>query len=82
VKGLPKSTARLFATGENIAKVPLAVLSLKVERTVAGSLLEGLLCHVLGRDVCFTIREIIYSNLDELSQPDGGGEKFAVREND
>ena len=53
---------------------------MKEERTVAGSVFEGLLCYALGRDVSFTDREIIDSNLDELSQPNGDGEKFAVRE--
>lgn len=50
-----------------------------VDRLTAGSLFEGLLCYALG-DVSFTDREIIKSNLDELSRPNGNGEKFAVRE--
>ena len=53
---------------------------MKEERTVAGSLFEGLLCYALGRDVSFTDREIIKTNLDDLSQPNVDGEKFAVRE--
>ena len=53
---------------------------MKEERTVAASLFEGLLCYALGRDVSFMDREIINSNLEELSQPGGDGQKFAVRE--
>ena len=53
---------------------------MKEERTVASSVFEGLLCYALGRDVSFADREIIRTNLDDLSQPHGDGEKFAVRE--
>ncbi len=65
-------------TFEDVQGLKAALM--KEERTVAGSVFEGLLCYALGRDVSFTDREIIKTNLDDLSQPNVDGEKFAVRE--
>jgi hypothetical protein len=79
----PVDASGSLPNGETFADVQgLKAALMKEERTVAvaGSLFEGLLCYALGRDVSFTDREIIRTNLDELSQPDGDGEKFAVRE--
>ena len=77
----PVDASGSLPNGETFADVQgLKAALMKEERTVAGSVFEGLLCYALGRDVSFTDREIINSNLDELSQPDGGREKFAVRE--
>ena len=48
---------------------------MKEERTVAGSLFEGLLCYALGRDVSFTDLPIVEKTLDDLA-----GESFPIRE--
>lgn len=77
----PVDASGSLPNGETFADVQgLKAALMKEERTVAGSVFEGLLCYALGRDVSFTDREIIKTNLDELSRPNGDGEKFAVRE--
>jgi hypothetical protein len=77
----PVDASGELPNGQNFEDVHgLKKVLMKEERTVAGSLFEGLLCYALGRDVSFTDREIIKANLDELSQRNGGREKFAVRE--
>ncbi len=77
----PVDASGSLPNGETFADVQgLKAALMKQDRTVAGALFEGLLCYAMGRDVSFTDREIINSNLDELSKPGGGGAKFAVRE--
>ena len=47
---------------------------MKEKRTVAGSLLEGMLCYALGRDVSFTDLPMIEESLNELEK-----DNFPVR---
>ena len=48
---------------------------MKEERTVAGSVFEGLLCYALGRDVSFTDLPLIDEVLDDLEE-----DQYPVRE--
>ena len=48
---------------------------MKEERTVAGSIFEGLLCYALGRDVSFTDLPLIDAMLDDLE-----AKQYPVRE--
>ena len=52
------------ATFKDVQGLKAALM--KEERTVAGSVLEGLLCYALGRDASFTDRPFIMSTLDDL----------------
>ena len=47
---------------------------------MAGSLLEGLLCYALGRDISFTDRPLIRQLLDDLEKRQADGRVFAVKE--
>ena len=72
----PVDAGGSLPNGETFADVQgLKAALMKEERTVAGSVFEGLLCYALGRDVSFTDREIIDSVLDDLDD-----EHFPVRE--
>ena len=53
---------------------------MKQKRQVAGSLLEGLLCYALGRDISFTDRPLIRQLLDDLEKRQADGRVFAVKE--
>ena len=48
---------------------------MKEERTVAGSVFEGLLCYALGRDVSFTDKPLVEMALDDLED-----DHFPVRD--
>ncbi|NRB76754.1 MAG: DUF1585 domain-containing protein, partial [Verrucomicrobiales bacterium] len=48
---------------------------MKEQRTVAGSVFEGLLCYALGRDVSFTDLPLIDAVLDDLE-----ADQYPVRE--
>ena len=53
---------------------------MKQKRQVAGSLLEGLLCYALGRDISFTDRPLIRQVLDDLEKKQSKGKIYAVKE--
>ena len=53
---------------------------MKQKRQVAGSLLEGLLCYALGRDISFTDRPLIRQVLDDLGKKQAKGKVYAVKE--
>ncbi len=72
----PVDASGSLPNGETFADVQgLKAALMQEERTVAGSVFEGLLCYALGRDVSFTDREIIENVLDDLED-----EHFPVRE--
>ncbi|MCH2209362.1 MAG: DUF1592 domain-containing protein [Lentisphaerales bacterium] len=53
---------------------------MKQKRQVAGSLLEGLLCYALGRDISFTDRPLIRQVLDDLEKKQSKGKVYTVKE--
>ena len=53
---------------------------MKQKRQVAGSLLEGLLCYALGRDISFTDRPLIRQVLNDLEKKQAKGKVYAVKE--
>jgi hypothetical protein len=55
-------------TFNNVQELKTALM--KDKRQVAESLLEGLLCYALGRDVTFTDRPLIQHTLDKLEATD------------
>ena len=72
----PVDAGGSLPNGETFKDVQgLKAALMKEERTVAGSVFEGLLCYALGRDVSFTDREIIENVLDDLDD-----KHFPVRE--
>ena len=65
----PVDASGSLPNGETFADVQgLKAALMKDERAVAGSLLEGLYCYALGRNVSFTDRPILKSMLDELEK--------------
>ena len=88
-KKLPKSNKKVYdvdASGElpdgtkfkDLFELKKALM--KQKRQVAGSLLEGLLCYALGRDISFTDRPLIRQLLDDLEKRQADGRVFAVKE--
>ncbi len=80
----PRAKRKLYAVdasgqlpnGETFEDVQgLKAALMKEERTVAGSVFEGLLCYALGRDVSFTDGPFIDAVLDDLE-----ADHFPVRE--
>ena len=80
----PRRAKKLYAVdasgelpnGETFEDVQgLKAALMKEDRTVAGSVFEGLLCYALGRDVSFTDLPLIEAVLDELED-----DHFPVRE--
>ena len=56
---------------------------MKQKRQVAGSLLEGLFCYALGRDVSFTDRPLMRQLLDDLEKKQrkrANGKVYGVKE--
>ena len=72
----PVDASGELPNGETFEDVQgLKAALMKEERTVAGSVFEGLLCYALGRDVSFTDLPLIEAVLDDLE-----AEHFPVRE--
>ena len=53
---------------------------MKQKRQVAASLLEGLLCYALGRDISFTDRPLIRQVLDDLEKKQADGKVYGVKQ--
>ena len=63
----PVDTSGELPNGETFEDVQgLKAALMKEERTVAGSVFEGLLCYALGRDVSFTDKPLVEMALDDL----------------
>ena len=63
----PVDASGQLPNGDTFANVQgLKAALMKEERTVAGSVFEGLLCYALGRDVSFTDLALIEEVLDDL----------------
>ncbi|MEO0413524.1 MAG: DUF1592 domain-containing protein, partial [Verrucomicrobiota bacterium] len=72
----PVDASGSLPNGETFADVQgLKAALMKEQRTVAGSIFEGMLCYALGRDVSFTDLTIIEKVLNNLESDD-----FPVRE--
>ena len=72
----PVDASGKLPNGETFEDVQgLKAALMKEERTVAGSVFEGLLCYALGRDASFTDLPLIEGVLDDL-----GAEQYPVRE--
>ena len=75
-KVYPVDASGELPNGETFEDVHgLKAALMKEERTVAGSVFEGLLCYALGRDVSFTDLPLIKAVLDDLE-----AEQYPVRE--
>ena len=75
-KVYPVDASGKLPNGETFDDVHgLKAALMKEERTVAGSVFEGLLCYALGRDVSFTDLPLIESVLDDLE-----ADQYPVRE--
>ena len=75
-KVYPVDASGELPNGETFEDVHgLKAALLKEERTVAGSVFEGLLCYALGRDVSFTDLPLIDAVLDDLE-----AEQYPVKE--
>ena len=53
---------------------------MKQKRQVASSLLEGLLCYALGRNISFTDRPLIRQLLNDLEKKQADGKVYPVKE--
>ena len=63
----PVDASGELPNGETFEDVQgLKAALMKKERTVAGSVFEGLLCYALGRDVSFTDKPLAEMALDDL----------------
>ena len=63
----PVDASGELPNGETFEDVQgLKAALMKEERTVAGSVFEGLLCYALGRDVSFTDKPLVEMALDDL----------------
>ena len=72
----PVDASGELPNGETFEDVQgLKAALMKEERTVAGSVFEGLLCYALGRDVSFTDKPLIEISLDDLE-----ADHFPVRD--
>ena len=72
----PVDASGELPNGETFKDVKgLKAALMKEQRTVAGSVFEGLLCYALGRDVSFTDLPLIDAALDDLET-----EQYPVRE--
>lgn len=72
----PVDASGELPNGETFEDVQgLKAALMKEQRTVAGSVFEGLLCYALGRDVSFTDLPLIEEVLDDLE-----ADQFRVRE--
>ena len=72
----PVDASGELPNGETFADVQgLKAALMKEQRTVAGSVFEGLLCYALGRDVSFTDLPLIAAVLDDLE-----ADQYPVRE--
>ena len=75
-KNYPVDASGELPDGEKFKDVHgLKAALMKQERQVAASLLEGLMCYALGRDVSFTDRPIIEKALDDMEK-----KKYPVRD--
>ena len=75
-KNYPVDASGKLPNGEKFNDVHgLKAALMKQERQVAASLLEGLMCYALGRDVSFTDRPIIEKALDDMEK-----KKYPVRD--